>query len=249
MRTVLILVGMLLVLVVGGLALAVTNVNGLLEENRERLTALASDAAGRTIDYERAQVAFAGGLAIEVSGLRIAEDARYGPGDFLALDSAFIGVEILPALSRRLEVRGVRLDQPRIRIVQTADGFNFSSLGATSASDAPAEPAPDEESAPLAAAIAAFGIRGGTIDYEDRTASPPRALVIEDFESSGSDLSLDGPIAIDFAGRVRPATGQPGLESRHLFLHLSEVGGADGGVGEARSRIAARWPLILNNPL
>ncbi len=210
---ILVFVGLLVV----GLVLAVTRANSLLEDNRERIQTLASEAAGRAVVYERAEIAFAGGLAVEVQGLRVAEDADYGEADFLALDSAFVGVELLPALSRRLEVSGVRLVRPTIRVVQTADGFNFATLGGAGG-ETPSAPTPppdprEEESPPLAAAIAAFEIRDGTILFEDRTAEPPLAITIADFETTGLDLSLDGPLAIDFSGLLRPTRGDPAAES------------------------------------
>ncbi len=201
MRKVAIAVAILLVIVIAVVVVAVSNLNGYLEENRDTLSGLASDAAGRSVSFDRAEVAFAGGLAVRVAGLRVAEDPRFGKPDFLSLDEAFVGVRILPALQGRVEVSGIRLDAPTIRVIQTADGFNFASLGG--GGEAPPPSQSEEESAPLALAIAALEISDGTIVFEDRTSAEGLALVIEAFESSGTDLALDGPITIDFAGRVR----------------------------------------------
>lgn len=191
-----------LVVVAGVAFIAVSNLNGYLEDNRETLAGLASDAAGRRVTFQKAEVAFSGGLAVRVTGLRVSEDPRFGEPDFLSLDEAYVGVRILPAFSGDIEVSGIRLDAPSIRVIQTVDGFNFESLGGPAAESAP-PPAPEEESAPLALAIAALEIDGGTLVYEDRTSPEGLALVIDDFTSTGTDLALDGPIAIDFSGRVR----------------------------------------------
>ena len=209
------IIGLVLVvlLVVGGLVLAFVNINALLEENRGRLAQIASDAVGREVQFEKAEIAFSGGLAIRVDGLRVAEDPRYGEADFLALDSAFVGVEIWPALQRRLELSRIRLESPTIRVIQTARGFNFSSLGATEEA-APPPSETGEGGPPMAIAIAAFDIRDGTVLYEDRTAKPPRALTIESFKSTGTDLSLEGPIDIEFSGNIRPTKGDATLASR-----------------------------------
>jgi|GEM_PF-2480709 len=211
-------VGVVLVIVV--VVVAISNVNTYLEENREMLAGLASDAVGREVSFDAAEVAFSNGLAIRVAGLRVAEDPRFGQPDFLSLDEAYVGVRILPALRRRIEVSGIRLDAPTIRVIQTVEGFNFSSLGGTG-EPVPVEPAsapptsPEEAGAPLAVVIAVLEIVGGTIYYEDRTSPEGLSLVIEDIETSGTDLALDGPIAIDFSGRVRSAkAADAGLESR-----------------------------------
>ena len=213
MRKLLIGLVVVFVVLIGVVVIAVSNLNGYLEENRETLAGLASEAAGRTVTFEKAEVAFSGGLAVRVAGLRVSEDPRFGKPDFLSLDDAYVGVRILPALSGEIQVSGIRLDAPSIRVIQTADGFNFASLGGGGDEAAPA-PAPDEESAPLALAIAALEIDGGTLVYEDRTSPDGLALVIDDFTSTGTDLALDGPIAIDFSGRVRSSkTGDEALGS------------------------------------
>ena len=129
MRKVIIGLAILFVLVIAIVILAISNVNTYLEENRETLAGLASDAAGREVSFEGAEVAFASGLAVRVKGLRVAEDPRFGQVDFLSLDEAYVGVRILPALQQRIEVSGIRLDAPMIRVIRTADGFNFSTLG------------------------------------------------------------------------------------------------------------------------
>lgn len=214
MRKLLIVLAILIVILAGGLFVAVLNINAYLAENRELLTQQASDAVGREVRFERAEVAFSSGLAVRLVGLEVSEDPRFGEPDFLSLDEAYVGVQILPALSGRVEISGIRFDAPTIRVIQTRDGFNFASLGgASEASPAPA-PEETEPSAPLAVAIALFEIVDGTIVYQDRTTPDGLSLVIEGFETSGTDLSLDGPLSIDFAGRVHSTkTADEGLES------------------------------------
>lgn len=220
MRKLLIALAILIVTMAGGLFVAVLNINTYLANNRELLTAEASAAVGRDVSFERAEVAFSSGLAVRLVGLEVSEDPRFGEPNFLSLDEAYVGVRILPALSRRIEVSGIRFDSPTIRVIQTADGFNFSSLGGTSESPPAPSSAPPSETedaepgAPLAVAIALFEIVDGTIVYEDRTSPDGLSLVIEGFETSGTDLSLDGPLSIDFAGRIHSTkASDAGLES------------------------------------
>jgi len=210
MRKLIIVGGVLVVLLIAVVAIAVSNINGYLEENREELAAQASTAAGRTVDFDRAEVAFSSGLAVRLVGLEISDDPRFGTEQFLTLDEAYVGVRIWPALQKRIEVSGIRFDAPTIRVIQTVDGYNFSSLGGSSGAnketsgDAPGEAEPEGDSS-LAIAIALFEIVDGTIVYEDRTSVEGLSLVVEDFETSGTDLSLEGPLSMDFAGRVHSA--------------------------------------------
>ncbi|MCR9096135.1 MAG: hypothetical protein NXI30_18065 [bacterium] len=238
MRKLLIGLAVVFVVLIVVVFVAVSNLNGYLEENRDTLAGIASDAAGRDVSFEKAEVAFSGGLAVRVAGLRVSEDPRFGKPDFLSLDDAYVGVRILPALSGRIEVSGIRLDAPSIRVIQTAEGFNFASLGG--GGEAAPAPPPEEESGAsgsMALAIAALEIDGGTLVYEDRTSPDGLALVIDDFMSTGTDLTLDGPIAIDFSGRVR--SSEPADEGL-----ASEV--------EGEVRLAALDPLngtvVLESP-
>lgn len=210
-----VLVAMLVVVVV----VAVANVNTYLEENRETLAGLASDAAGRAVRFEGAEVAFSNGLAVRVVGLRVAEDPRFDDDDFLSLDEAYVGVRIWPALQRRIEVSGIRLDSPSIHVIQTAKGFNFSSIGAgaegETAPEQGADRDPGEEAAGFAVAIAALEIVDGTLLYEDRRTPDGLSLIVDDLTTSGTDLALDGPIALDFSGNVRSLKPEDeGLSSR-----------------------------------
>jgi uncharacterized protein involved in outer membrane biogenesis len=202
-------------IVLGVLLVAVANLNGWLDTNRERLAALASEAAGRPIRFERAEVAFSSGLAVRLVGLRIAEDPRFGDQDFLSLEDAYVGVRILPALQRRIEVRGVRLVAPTIRVIQTEAGFNFSSLLPSGEDAPPASGEPEREAASFAIAIAALEIADGTVHYADRREADGLLLVIGSLESSGTDLTLDGPVDLAFSGTVRSEkAADAGLESR-----------------------------------
>lgn len=209
---------LLIAVVIGIVALvavgvfAFLNLDRLLEANRDRIAQMASAAAGRPVRFEKASAAFSRGLAIRIDGLRVAEDPQFGKGDFLALESGFVELALWPLLQSRIEVRGVRLERPVIQLISTKRGWNFASLGHTKPAAKP--PAEGESGPPMALSIAAMSISDGTIVYADRTAKDGLALTIEDFESSGSDLTLDGPVAIDFSGLVRPTKGDASLASR-----------------------------------
>lgn len=241
MRKIILGLSLFLLLVIGVVAYAVANVNTYLEENRDTLGQWAGKAAGREISYEGAEVAFADGLAIRVKGLRVSEDPRFGQAEFLSLDDAYVGVAIWPALRGRIEVSGVRLDGPTIRVIENKHGYNFSSLGATAEGGAAA---PSEDSPPMALAIAALEIVDGTVYYEDRTSADGIALVIRDLDSTGTDLALDGPVAIDFSGRAestRPAA--KGLESR--IAGSIRLESAESAVGTLHLESPRFHPLIV----
>lgn len=234
-----VVVGIGILIAVG--VFAYFNLNALLERNRDRIASIASDAAGREVAFEKASVAFSSGLAIRIDGVRVAEDPRFGKTDFLSLESAFVEVALWPLLQNRIEVRGVRLERPVIQLIDTKKGWNFSSLGESEAK--PAAPATDEATPPMALVIGALAISDGTIVYRDRTAKDGLALTIEDFESSGADLTLDGPIALDFSGLVRPTEGDASLASR--VSGEIEIRDRATGAGELRLRSPSFKPKLV----
>lgn len=255
MRKVIIGLAIVVLLLLVIVVIAISNVNSYLEANRETLAGLASDAAGREVSFDKAEVAFSGGLAVRLSGLRVAEDPAFGKPDFLSLDEAYVGVRILPALQQRIEVSGIRLDAPTIRVIQTARGFNFSTLGTSSEAEpgqpearepTASEPAPpaEEDAAALAVVVAAFEITRGTIYFEDRTSPDGLSLVIEDFETSGTDLALDGPIAIDFAGNARSAKAADASLSTRLEGAV-RLEGLDTMAGTVQLRSPTFHPAIF----
>lgn len=220
---------------------AFMNLNALLAQNRDRIAGLASDAAGRTITFETASVAFSSGLAIRIDGLRVAEDPRFGKTDFLALESAFVEVALWPALQRRIEVRGVRLVGPVVQIVETKRGYNFATLGESETKSQ--APESGSEAPPMALVVGALQIDDGTIVYADRTANDGLALTIEDFESSGTNLTGDGPLAIDFSGLVRPTDGDASLASK--VSGSLEIRDRSTGEGELQLESPSFAPLLV----
>jgi len=56
----------------------------------------------------------------------------------------------------------------------------------------------------MALVVGAFAISDGILVYEDRTSKDGLALTLDALETSGANLTLDGPLAIDFSGRIRP---------------------------------------------
>ena len=220
---------------------AFMNLDALLEQNRDRIAGLASDAAGREVVFEKASVAFSSGLAIRIDGLSVSEDPAFGKPDFLALESVFVEVALWPALQRRIEVRGVRLVRPTIRIVQTKRGYNFATLGG---SDAPSDKAPsDSDPSPMALVVGALEIEAGTIVYADRTSKDGLALTIEEFESSASNLTGEGPLRVEFSGIVRPTDGDVSLASP--ISGSLEIRDRAAMAGELRLESASFAPLLV----
>ncbi|HXV37557.1 MAG TPA: AsmA-like C-terminal region-containing protein, partial [Myxococcota bacterium] len=226
MRKLLIAFAVLLVLA-GGLWYAAHNLNRYLEENRDWLAEQASTALGRPVAFDEIGVSLRGGLGARVTSVAIGDDPAFGKEDFLRAERIHAVIRILPALRGRYEVSRIELDAPAIRIIKTRQGFNFDSIARGSK---PEEPAPGPKAIPFV--VSALRIRDGVIVFEDRTASPPSELRVEQLAFSANDVSLDRAIELELAAAILGAR-EPNLRAA----------GTLGPLGSAAD--AARAPVDL----
>jgi uncharacterized protein involved in outer membrane biogenesis len=226
------ILGAILVVLAGGLALAALNLNSYLNRNKTWLAAQAATALGRPVEFDEIGVSLLGGFGVRVSGLRIADDPRYSKEDFVRAGQVQVLVKILPALFGRVEVRRFRLDRPAVTVIRTAQGMNVASLGQASgvprAKDTPpsASPNPPQpgERAPAPAApptrepgtptAPADGRAAGGPDGPGASAAP--SIVIGAIEIDDGELRY-----LDRTARG-PATGE--FVVRHLDLSATDVG-------------------------
>ena len=101
-----------------------------------------SSALGRQVTVGNLKLSiFSGGVAADE--LAIADDPAFSQAPFLQAKSLKIGVELRPLIfSKKLIVTGLTIDQPRVTLLQNAEGtWNYASLGGKAGKNA-ASPAP-----------------------------------------------------------------------------------------------------------
>jgi hypothetical protein len=137
------------------------------------------------------------GLGIAVRDLAIAEDPRFGDGDFVTTHGAFVQVRILPALFGRYEVARISLESPAISLVKTADGVNLGTLS-TGENDSG-----DTSSArSRAIAVALLDIENATVRYGDRTQKPAHEIEVSRLDFQASDLSFGDAVRFELSAAV-----------------------------------------------
>ncbi|MBI2215660.1 MAG: AsmA family protein, partial [Candidatus Rokubacteria bacterium] len=91
----------------------------------------ASHALGRPVRFEAVSVSVFPLPAVELRGLEVAEDPRFGTGPFVRLDRGQLRLRLGPLLQGRLEFGDLILKKPVAAVIQDAAGrWNFASLGA-----------------------------------------------------------------------------------------------------------------------
>ncbi|MGH7277974.1 MAG: AsmA family protein, partial [Candidatus Rokuibacteriota bacterium] len=92
----------------------------------------ASQALGRPVKFAEVSVTVFPLPAVELRGLTVAEDPKFGTEPFLKLDTGHLRLALLPLLTGRLEFGELVLKKPLITLIQGPDGtWNVASLGAS----------------------------------------------------------------------------------------------------------------------
>src|SRR5262245_309302 len=96
------------------------------------IAANAAHVLGRPVTFTSMGVKMFPRPAVELRGLAVTEDPRFGPGTFLTLERGEVRLRLLPLLTGRVEFGTVVLRKPLITIARDADGrLNVASLRAT----------------------------------------------------------------------------------------------------------------------
>ncbi len=166
--------------------------------------ASASHALGRPVRFTSMSVHLLPVPRVELQGLEVAEDPKFGTAPFVTLERGFLLVRLRPLLGGRLEFSELRLEHPLIRLVEGADGsLNVASLGVVkeaAARLAPIAPGrePPARSTTAGASLLAAGIaiEKGTVSFVSRSAG------LGEYRLVDVDLRLrsDGP-SLTVAGR------------------------------------------------
>jgi len=157
-------------------AYAVYNLTALITRHQNRILHQLSDALSRPVEVGAIKAKVGLGLAIEASGLKIADDPAFSNTPFMTTDKASFEVKFLPLLRGKVEVLSLELAQPNIRILRNAQGrLNVDSIGESPRSAA-AMPGRSHRrwglrnvffGAVQTLSVKAFGMQDGTIYFSD----------------------------------------------------------------------------------
>ena len=209
----LLLGGLILLLLIGGLlAFAVSNLNSLVEANKDRLLAQAEQALGRPLQIGDIELSLWGGIGARLQNVALADDPAFSSDTFVRATDLQITLKLMPLLRQELEVGRVSVRDPVIRLIRNAEGvFNFASLGrgqtqVASPQDSggtQAAPPQASETAPASGAeglpllVALANIANGDIHYTDRQTQTELRLSQLDLEVE--DLSFDRPLSLELS--------------------------------------------------
>lgn len=175
-------------------------------------------------------------LTVEVDGVNIKD--KNGADPFVSFDSLFVNIQTLSLFKPGLVAKEIRLENPDIRIVRTAETeFNFSDL----ISENKSEPEPEsetktetpEDGEPFRFSISNIDIADGNITFQDEVVGTTHALSainfnlpqISNFENQRNTYSkplLTGDV--NQAKVAIDAETKPFLDTMETTVHLSFSG-------------------------
>jgi AsmA protein len=133
-------------------------------------------------------------LAIELGPARLGNPEGFGPGPFLSVRKADVGVRLFPLLRGSLEMRRLTLEGLELNLVKNAQGrTNWQDL--TEPSAEPAQPA--QTGASTLPDIAGLRIKDSALDYRDLSTSAHRRL--RDLNVDTGHLREGDPFEIEMA--------------------------------------------------
>jgi uncharacterized protein involved in outer membrane biogenesis len=208
-------IGVIILIVAALIGYAYFNLNSIIASQRARLLARVSDAVGRPLEADEIKASLSRGVAIEITGVKLADDPAFSQLPFVQADDILLKVEFWPLLGKELKVTELVLRQPQIRIIRGATGaMNVSTIGKKSGENNRPKPGGGSSwsggglgsgnagGSPGAAAVSikTLTIEGGRIFYLDQqTAAAPVTINAINLKIQNFGLASPFDIALELA--------------------------------------------------
>ncbi|MGH7333317.1 MAG: AsmA family protein [Candidatus Rokuibacteriota bacterium] len=193
---------------------------------RSLIAGSASQALGRPVRFASVAVRLLPLPAVELRGLEVAEDPRFGKTPFVTLERGLLRLRLTPLLLGRVEFGGLLLERPLIRMVEAADGrLNVSSLGVVhDAASALRSPGPTREARGSGSATTFSLLAAGVMVEDAQVIYVPSHPGAGEYRLSGLDVRLRG------SGPALAVEGKGVLAPGDVVVQVTEGSLALGGV-------------------
>lgn len=202
-KKILIAVGIVVVLVVAGVAVLVMNLDRIVAAKKDTILQRAESEIGRKVSVGEVSVALWPGIGVSLEDVTVAEDPAFGDEAFAHVADLRVNVKLMPLLRKQIEVKRLVLGGATINVIKNDAGvFNFDSMvpaGETAGGGATGGGATSGAAAvPFVLAFA--DIENGTVRYVDRAAGIDQT--VRDIDFTASNVSLDSEVEFELAAAV-----------------------------------------------
>jgi AsmA protein len=148
---------------------ALVNLQGLINRNKDYLLAQAKEALGRDVKMGHIGVILWGGIGVRLKEFSLADDPSFAKEPFVRAEDLQVNMKLLPLFRKELQVSKVILHRPVINVIKDQKGqFNFSTIGREKEKKETAKEkkeSPKERAAPPALLVSLIDVDGGEIQY------------------------------------------------------------------------------------
>jgi AsmA protein len=149
-------------------------------------------------------------LRFRVYNLAIADDPKFGTRAFVQTQELSVSVDLLPLLSKSVQINSLALERPSVEMIKNAEGvWNFASIGQKT-------PAATPSSSQQQFSLGELAINDGVVAITDQQDRKPRT-VYDHINLKLTDFAPDSPFNLDASVHL-PGSG-------NQEIHLQGKGG------------------------
>jgi AsmA protein len=207
--------GVSVLVVIAVMALALVNLNSLINRNKDFLLSRAEEALGRKVAVGEIGVTLWGGIGVRLKQISLADDPSFSQDPFVRAADLQINMKFLPLLRKEIQVSKVILHRPVINVIRDREGrFNFSTIGGgkekrerEAKKEKERKDRREDRAAPPPLLVSLVDIADGEIRYRDagRDGVDFRATSLD---LKVKDASFDRPIDVEVEAAVFGAAKQ-----------------------------------------
>jgi len=215
MRKVITAIGIIIVLffIIG--VLAVLNLNFFINGNKDFFISQIEQSLDRKITVEEVNTGFRDGLGIRLKNASVGDDKSFSDSEFISAADIQINVEIIPLLSKKINITKLILNSPIINIVKNKGGrYNFESIGSDLESNKKEKKSNTSNKAkelPLFASN--IVIKQGQINYLDK--KDETEFQIQKIQLAIKDLSLEKKVPVNLEAAI--LSSEPNIKIKGIF--------------------------------
>jgi len=209
MRKFFIIIGLILGLAIVGLAVFLATFDA--DRYRPQLISQLEKVLGRPVKLSRLSLGWHGGIAIQLQGLAIYDDAAATSEPPIHVESASAVVRLAPLLRKEVRVASVILTRPQITVTRDAQGrINLLGLAAAASPAGASGQTTTVGQQTISVNIDSLQIKQGTLHWSDALTKPPTDIWIRQMNVVVKPLVPSEPMEIDVTGAL--ASDSPNLQ-------------------------------------
>ena len=181
--------------------------------NRELVQQELQNFLGNEISFASLEVNLLGTIGFSAKEFRIADDARFAATPAVRAKELILGVSLWELLFGRVVIDSLSFTEPELQIISDETGLlNLTELiskwqGSTTLAKTPAN-ASERRNRLVRIAVSEFRIRGGRIEYLDRSIKVPAELRLKNISLRVSGFNPATNTRINMTAALTEGTGQ-----------------------------------------